>query len=121
MRQLAPGLLLRSQLAALDAQLADRDACLKLARNLEDFLAQLQDCAATATIEDRQQVLRLLVKDVLIGPGKITIRHRIPARATIARERSSASDTEGDHRPGYLLRWGREYGALGRGNRKGAL
>ena len=30
--------------------------------------------------EDRQRVLRLLVKDVLIGPEKITIRHRIPAR-----------------------------------------
>ena len=71
---------LRGQLDALDAQAADRDAYLTLAGDLEGFLAQLRGNAATATVEDRQRVLRLLVKDVLIGPEKITIRHRIPAR-----------------------------------------
>ena len=71
---------LRGQIDALDAQAADRDAYLKLAGDLEGFLAQLRGNAATATVEDRQRVLRLLVKDVLIGPEKITIRHRIPAR-----------------------------------------
>jgi site-specific DNA recombinase len=71
---------LRGQIDALDAQLADRDACLTLAGDLEGFLAQLRGNAATATVEDRQRVLRLLVKDILIGPEKITIRHRIPTR-----------------------------------------
>jgi site-specific DNA recombinase len=101
---------LRSQLSALDAQLADREAYLKLADDLEGFLAQLRGNAATSTVEDRQRVLRLLVKDVLIGPENITIRHRIPARgpSTGSRQRDPGPDTEGDHRPGYLLRWGRE-------------
>jgi len=60
-------------------------------------------------------VLRLLVKDVLIGPEKIIIRHRIPARAgTASTGRSDAGpDTEGDHRPDYLLRWGRALPAAG--------
>ena len=100
---------LRGQIDALDAQLADRDACLKLAGDLEGFLAQLHGNAATATVEDRQRVLRLLVKDILIGPEKITIRHRIPTRAgrSGARQRDPGPDTEGDHQPGYLLRWGR--------------
>ena len=71
---------LRGQIDALDAQLADRDAYLKLAADLEGFLAQLRGSAATATVEERQRVLRLLVKDILICPGKITIRHRIPTR-----------------------------------------
>jgi len=101
---------LRAQLDALDTQTADRDAYLKLARDLEGFLAQLHGNAATATVEDRQRVLRLLVKDILIGPEKIIIRHRIPTRAdgSGARQRDPQPDTEGDHRPGYLLRWGRE-------------
>ena len=101
---------LRGQIDALDAQAADRDAYLKLADDLEGFLAQLRGNAATATVEDRQRVLRLLVKDVLIGPEKITIRHRIPTRAgrSGARQRDPGPDTEGDHRPGYLLRWGRD-------------
>ena len=71
---------LRGQIDALDAQTADRDAYLTLAGDLEGFLAQLRGNAATATVEDRQRVLRLLVKDILIGPEKITIRHRIPTR-----------------------------------------
>ena len=98
-----------SELSALDAQLADRDAYLKLADDLEGFLARLRGNAATASTEERQRVLRLLIKDVLIGPEKITIRHRIPARRSSpgGRQRQPDADTEGDHRPGYLLRWER--------------
>ena len=71
---------LRGQINALNAQAADRDAYLKLADDLEGFLARLRGNAATATVDGRRRVLRLLVKDVLIGPEKITIRHRIPVR-----------------------------------------
>ncbi|MGO9294432.1 MAG: hypothetical protein ACLP52_11270 [Streptosporangiaceae bacterium] len=107
---------LRAQIDALDAQAADRDACLKLADDLEGFLAQLRGNAATATVEDRQRVLRLLVKDILIGPEKITIRHRIPTRpgGSGARQRDPEPDTEGDRRPSYLLRWGRDDPATGK-------
>ena len=49
---------LKDQIAALDAQAADRDAYLKLADDLEGFLAQLRGNSATATTEDRQRVLR---------------------------------------------------------------
>ena len=106
---------LRGQIDALDAQAADRDAYLTLANDLEGFLAQLRGNAATATVEDRQRVLRLLIKDILIGPEKITIRHRIPAPAggTGARRRDPGPDTEGDHRRDYLLRWGRGVPAAG--------
>jgi site-specific DNA recombinase len=71
---------IRGQIDALDAQLADSELYLKLADDLEGFLALLRDSAEISTIEERQRVLRLLVKDVLIGPDKITIRHRIPIR-----------------------------------------
>ncbi len=101
---------LRGQADALDAQLADREAYLKLADDLEGFLAQLRASAATGTTGERQRVLRLLVKDILIGPEKITIRHRIPTRerSSPGTRHASEPDTEGDHRPGYPLRWGRE-------------
>jgi len=108
---------LRNQIDALDAQLADREIYLKLADDLEGFLAQLRDKAATALVEERQRVLRLLVKDVLIGPEKITIRHRIPIRertATSAHQHPGDPDTEGDHSPGYPLRWGRSFACAGK-------
>jgi len=97
---------LRNQIDALDTQAADRDAYLKLAGDIDGFLARLRGSTATASTEERQNVLRLLVKDVLIGPEKITIRHRIPARAngTATRQHTAESDTEGDHAPGYPLR-----------------
>jgi site-specific DNA recombinase len=104
---------LKDQIAALDAQAADRDAYLRLAGDLEGFLARLRASSATATVEDRQRVLRAVVQDILIGPEKLTIRHRIPVR-----EHASGgghhdnTDTEGDMRESSLLRWGRDYPAL---------
>jgi site-specific DNA recombinase len=105
---------LRGQLAAIDAQLTDREVYLQLADNLEGFLARLRDKADTALIEDRQRVLRLLVKDVLVGPEKITIRHRIPTRerATSSGQHLEDTDTEGDQHASCPLRWGRDYPAL---------
>jgi site-specific DNA recombinase len=102
---------LRGQLDALDAQAADRDAYLKLAGDLESFLAQLRGSTATASTEDRRRVLRLLVKDVLIGPEKITIRHRIPVREPAASGggHHDTTDTEGDMRQSYPLCWGRDF------------
>ena len=105
---------LKDQIAALDAQAADRDSYLRLADDLEGFLARLRQNSATATTEDRQRVLRALVHDVLIGPGKITIRHRIPARQPSASGNGGhdTTDTEGDMRNSSLLRWGRDNPAL---------
>ena len=100
---------------ALDAQAADRDAYLKLAGDLEGFLAQLRGSTGTACTEDRRRVLRLLVKDVLIGPEKITIRHRIPVRepATSGGSHHDKTDTEGDMRESYELCWGRDQRSAG--------
>ena len=99
---------LRTQIDALDAQQADRQVYLKLADDLEGFLAGLRTSVGTADVAQQQRVLRLLVKDVLIGPEKITIRHRIPVREHAARtEDATTADTEGDHSASSPLRWGR--------------
>ena len=85
---------LQTALDALDAAQIDQETYLKLAENLEGFLARLRDSAGTASVEDRQKVLRSVVKEVLVGPERVTIRHSIPVR---------------DHpflSPGYPLRWG---------------
>ena len=96
---------LRGQLDALDNQLTDQQIYLTLASDLETFLTQLRDTTNTASIQDRQRVLRLLVKDILIGPEKITIRHRIPTRKPTTT--NDPTDTEGDQRASCQVRWGR--------------
>ncbi|MCA1695648.1 MAG: recombinase family protein, partial [Actinobacteria bacterium] len=105
---------LRNQIDALDTQLADRKAYLTLASDLEGFLTQLHSKAELSTTEQRQRVLRLLVKDILIGPNKITIRHHIPIRerTTDDAQHPDSTDTEGEQ-PGHCpLRWGRSHSAL---------
>ena len=85
---------LQAALDALDAAQIDQETYLKLAENLEGFLVRLRDSAGIASVEDRQKVLRSVVKEVLVGPERVTIRHSIPVR---------------DHpflSPGYPLRWG---------------
>ena len=101
---------LKDQIAAIDAQAADRDAYLKLAGDLQGFLAGLRANSASATTEDRQRVLRAVVQDILIGPEKLTIRHRIPVRehAASGSGHHDTTDTEGDMRESYQLCWGRE-------------
>ena len=104
---------LRDQLQALDGQLADREVYLKLADDLDGFLAQLRTNAEGADVPERQRVLRLLVKDVLIGPDTITIRHRIPTR-TPATGQPREADTESEQRADCPLRWRGEDAALRR-------
>jgi site-specific DNA recombinase len=84
---------LHSQLQANAARLIDQQAYLKLAENLESFLARLHEAARTASVAERQRVLRAVVKEVRIGPAGIIIRHSIPT-------------THADPTPGYLLRRG---------------
>jgi site-specific DNA recombinase len=105
---------LRNQIQALDNQVADREAYLKLASDLEGFLTQLHAKAELSTIGERQRVLRLLVKDVLVGPDKITIRHRIPIRERATAKLTVDADTEDDHAAHCPLRWGRDHPALRR-------
>jgi DNA invertase Pin-like site-specific DNA recombinase len=102
---------LRHQLDALDTQLADRQAYLTLATDLEGFLTQLHRGAETSTTDERRRVLRLLVKDVLIGPDKVTIRHRIPIRERTHKDsqHTDTTDTEGDHQSHCQVRWGRNH------------
>jgi site-specific DNA recombinase len=84
---------LRAQLDALDAELHDAETYLKLTETLDGFRTRLADNAQSLTIEQRQHIVRLVVREVLIGDDDITIRHSIPVPT-------------GDQPPGYLLRSG---------------
>jgi site-specific DNA recombinase len=71
---------LRAQLDALEAETLDQETYVALAENLEKFLGRLRDGAKTCSIEERQRIVRLLVKEVLVDPERIVIRHSIPTR-----------------------------------------
>ncbi len=69
---------LRAELQAIAHQTNDRAAFLRLAETLTAFLTRLRSAAETLSVIERQRIVRLLVKDVLLGEDTITIRHSIP-------------------------------------------
>jgi site-specific DNA recombinase len=69
---------LRAELQAIADQANDRAAFLRLAETLTAFLTRLRGAADTLSITERQRIVRLVVKEVLVGDDTITIRHSIP-------------------------------------------
>src|SRR5229473_1200318 len=100
---------LRAELQAIADQTNDRAAFLRLAETLTAFLARLRSAAETLSVAERQRIVRLVVKDVLVGDDTITIRHSIPIPS--GPPQNEGSQPEG---PNYLLCKGREHSSLGR-------
>ena len=71
---------LQAQLDSLDAELHDAETYLQLADTLEGFLDRLANGLDQLTLAEQQRILRLVVREVLIGgdDDTITIRHTIP-------------------------------------------
>jgi len=106
----------QAELQSLETAAGDQTKYLRLVETLADFRARLRARADTLDVPEQQKVLRLLVKEILVGRETITIRHsiRIP---------TSGPDPSGVPRPPqetqqpptpqpgpcYLLRSGRHF------------
>ena len=120
LRQRMPDLRMREQtsqaeLQAIADQSAERTACLRLAETVADFLSRLRSSAGTLDVPERQRVVRLLVKEILVGDDKIVIRHSIPLPTNPSGGPSPKGDSPGsgqDQSRSYLLRSGRNHSAL---------
>jgi site-specific DNA recombinase len=99
---------LGAELQATADQTNDRAAFLRLAETLTLFLARLRSAAETLSVIERQKLVRLLVKDVLVGEDTITIRHSIPIPSGSSQNVGSGSSDVRN----YLLCKGRDHPAL---------
>ena len=82
LRQRMPDLQKRSQaveseLHSLEMAVVDETRYLKLAESLAGFRTKLRVRAQTLDVRERQQLLRLLVKEILVGADALIIRHSI--------------------------------------------
>ena len=68
----------QSELQALETAVADQQQFLRLVESLAPFQARLRSRAESLEIAERQRIVRLLVKEVIVGPAAITIRHCLP-------------------------------------------
>jgi len=69
---------LKLDLQKLESSLVDQDKIQKLTASLEDFLKRLEESARSLDVKEQQRILRLVVKEVLVGQDIVTIRHSIP-------------------------------------------
>jgi len=104
---------LQAELRSITDQTNDRAAYLRLTETLETFMERLRSSAQTLDITERQRIVRLLVKEVLVGDDTIIIRHSIPIPT--APTGSDAPPDSGRPPAGiasYPLRTGSNYTAL---------
>src|SRR5215831_19058061 len=100
---------IESELQSLEMAAVDQAQYLQLAETLAAFCGKLRRRADTLDVRERQQILRLLVKDVLVDTDTITLRHSIPVpqSGNAGAPRSNSSGPSGaSPAPGYLLRTG---------------
>jgi site-specific DNA recombinase len=85
---------LKAELESLDGMLADQSAWLHLVHTLNEFLERLRGQAQTTDVLTHQRIMRLIVKEVIVGDDSITIRHSIPSS-----NRSAGGPTGGAEPP----------------------
>jgi site-specific DNA recombinase len=109
---------IESELQSLEMAAVEDANYLQLAETLTAFRTRLRGRADTLDVRERQQILRLLVKEIIIGSHTITIRHSLPVSPS-----GSGPDQETSPpnfgavgprpQPGYLLRLGSPVSAAG--------
>jgi len=109
----------QAELQSLEAAAADDTQCLRLVETLADFCAQLRSRPDTLEVSERQKILRLLVKEILVDRETLTIRHsiRIPnaglnPSGTIRPPHAPQPPPTAQPGSGYLLRSGRHIAAF---------
>jgi site-specific DNA recombinase len=111
LRQRMPGLRKQAQCVELELQslemaAVDETRYLQLAETLTGFRTKLRARAETLDARERQQILRLIVKEVLVSSDTITLRHSIPVPQSGpgSTPAPALSPSGVKLNPGYLLR-----------------
>jgi site-specific DNA recombinase len=101
----------RTELRSIAEQTRERAVYLRLAETLSMFLGRLRVAADTLDIVERQRIVRLVVKEVLVADDTIIIRHCIPIPSGPSNGSSPMSSPSSSsdglaNRRSYLLRSG---------------
>jgi site-specific DNA recombinase len=90
---------LTEDLNFIESELADQGAMLKMVDSMEDFLYKLRGSASAMSIAEKQRILRLVVKEILIDDKDIRVKHSIP----VPRPNWPIAIVKGQKMSNYLL------------------
>ena len=104
---------IESELRSLELAAVDQATYVRLAETLSDFRDKLRSRADTLEVLERHKILRLVVKEILVGSNEIRIRHSVPVpgsgpgpSGTGTPKPTSGSPQNGPESGSYLLRTG---------------
>jgi site-specific DNA recombinase len=101
---------MQAELQSIATQARDRTSYLRLAETLSAFLSRLRSSAKALDITERQRIVRLLVKEILVGEDAIIIRHSVPITSPPRDDLPTKSSKSGVSKDNsYLLRSGRGF------------
>ena len=95
-----------AELQSFAAALADDQLYLRVVNSLDSFREVIRNSRSSMGVRERQKVLRLLVKDILVYDSTVKIRHSIPVKRTRA---DNQVTEDGDPEPPCYLLHGRRH------------
>ena len=102
---------LTSELQSIESRMVDEEMYLQLVGRIDDFLSRIRHSAESLNVLDRQKILRLVVKEILVGADTVTIKHSIPTNPTFSDPKLTPDPSE-TNLPSYLLRGGSDVSSL---------
>ena len=69
---------LERELESLNLQVLEQNRLIETGVSIEKFTKQLSRSAQTLDVEQKQKIVRLLVREIVVGSDAITIHHSIP-------------------------------------------
>ncbi len=99
---------LEKEMESLRLQALENSRLHRMNASIEGFLAQLQHSAQTLCVTERQKIIRLVTKEIIVDSDTLTIHHSIPVSA----------EPEGPPGESYLLCTRRQYPTLRRSRRR---
>jgi len=83
-RQLA----LEKELECITLQSMEQDRLLEMNTSIEKFTEELKNSAQKLDVEQKQRIVRLLIRQVVVGAETVTIHHSIPLRSAASGQKA---------------------------------
>jgi site-specific DNA recombinase len=94
---------LMSELQSIESTMVDEEMCLQLVGRIDDFLSRVLQSVESLSVLDRQKILRLVVKEVLVSGDTVTIKHSIPTTFAYPDPKATPAPSGQTNVPSYLL------------------
>jgi site-specific DNA recombinase len=78
---------LEKELESLNLQAVEQSRLVEMKVSMERFMEQLRNSAQKLDVEQKQRIVRLLIRQVLVGSDTVTIQHGLPLSGHLSEQK----------------------------------